>query len=199
MPWVVPQSFRPSKTDFASHYAYSFQNLYHIDFSKNRNDINAVNHFEINRSIGNDSYILGDDYHWKRISYLAENNREMTKSAYYALQIHHKENSDNVSLCHSLTPAGCVYIMILLINTDDSKCILNLNDRDIVKSIREMDALWIDQFTSYTDVPEAYRINKLQEPDYDALKAEAKKHDGKVEGVKELCVKQLLLDITGRE
>ena len=200
MTWVVPQAFNQEKLDLTSHYAYSFKDLYHIDFVRDRENISSVKHFNISEAGRFTGYILGDDYLWKTITYVTQgNNHTHITLPYYALQLNQERGSEDIFLCQSITPAGCVYVMLLLIHTDDPKCILNLNATDIVKSIREMDALWVDQFTSYADVPEVYRINKLQEKDFDALKAEAKKHDGKVEGIKELCAKQLLLDITGRE
>ena len=200
MPWVVPQSFHPKKLDLTSNYAYSFKDLYHIDFVRDREHISSLKHFNISQSGRFEGYILGDDYLWKTITYVTQgNNQTHINLPYYALQLDHERGSNDIFICQSITPAGCVYIMLLLIHTDDPKCILNLNATDIVKSVREMDALWVNQFTSYADVPERFKKNRLQEKDFDALKLEAKNHDGKLEGIKELCAKQLLLDITGRE
>ena len=195
MTWVVPQTFSEEKLDLTSHYAHSFRELYSLDFPRENRHISYINHFKIESSGFHAGYILGDEYLWKEQTF----DKDFVKLPYYSLQIQHHLTGDAVSLCQSLTAAGCVYAMLLLINTDDSKCILNLNATDVVKSIREMDALWVGQFTSYADVPERFKKNQLQEKDFDALKLEAKNHDGKVEGIKELCAKQLLLDITGRE
>ena len=213
MTWIVPQIFHAEKITDDYGYQLGFvTSLLDVllDESTNTSFRNMRGHGIFTKG-KEPVYILGDDKPWIPKVYTYRVNRDNYEEIYtpgYSLG-----NNSGVQFCVSRTLAGTFYAVFLLENHHQSEtsCILNLNDRQIVKDIREMDALYMGQFKKYEDIPEDQRFyyanrgnktikhTRISEDLYDELKAEAKNHDGKLEGIKELCAKQLLLDITGRE